>query len=108
MGKWLDMLRAETDHETANPPPPENRETDSRVISMTPATSNPISEAAIMEAMRRATRGLPITAEQFRDYIDDDEAQWCATGRIPPKTARAYARLLAARLSHGGAGNDNQ
>jgi hypothetical protein len=99
MGKWLEMLKAESEPHPGNPALPESGKADSKVVPMTPATPEPVSEAAIMKAMERACIGLPITPGEFRAAIDADEAGWCATGRIPIKTARAFARLFAGDLA---------
>jgi len=82
-----------------NPPAPESRETGPKVVPMTPDAPEPVGEAAIRRAMERAVIGSPITPQEFRNCIDDDEAVWCATGRIPIKSARAYARLFAVEMA---------
>jgi hypothetical protein len=45
-----------------------------------------------------ATAGLPITAEQFRSFLSQDDLADIATGLIPSRTLQAYAESFAKRL----------
>jgi len=93
MGRWLDRLAALEGEDSDQQPAPGN------VTPITPAAPVTADEAAIDHAMRRAVLGIPITPQEFRDCLDDDEAAWCATGRIPLKSARRYALLFARELA---------
>src|SRR5919197_802102 len=45
-----------------------------------------------------ATAGLPITAEQFRSFLSQDDLTDIAAGLIPMECLRAYAERFAKRL----------
>ncbi len=98
MGKWLEMLETESPDNAADTKG-NTHSTGAIVIPVNPATGIELDEPAIMQAMEQACIGLAILPQEFRAVIDDDEAMWCATGRIPAKTARAYARLFAQQLA---------
>ena len=64
--------------------------------------SDPASDVAIQASIERTVAGLNILPSEFRSMIDDDEATWIASGRIPIKTARAFARLFAEERARDG------
>jgi hypothetical protein len=49
-------------------------------------------------ALAAATADLPITAEQFRSFLSQDDLTDIAAGLIPVECLRAYAELFSKRL----------
>jgi len=73
-------------------PEPEPRPPVAKVENRNP------TEREIMGALEIICHGIEgITAREFREQIDDDEALWIATGRIPLDYAIAYARIFAGK-----------
>lgn len=99
MGKWLDMLRDEKSPEFENHRQDGECVTGCKITNISPTTQKQVSEKSTESAMERVCIGLNILPSEFRALIEDDEAQHIATGRIPMKSARAYARLFAGELA---------
>jgi hypothetical protein len=53
---------------------------------------------AITERLAAATAGLPITAEQFRSFLSQDDLADIAAGFILVECLRAYAEIFSKRL----------
>lgn len=105
MGKWLDMLQEDCNAEVEFHERIEqqsDRKLPANVTAINPSIPPVESPDLVHAAINRIVNGLEITADEFRELIDEDEALWIATGRIPMKTARAYAKLFADDLVRGG------